>query len=115
MSEHTIEHTEAHDDHDHGDVTVFRGKTYNIPIYTSVFISLGVLTILEVVSSEIFPESLSTPILLSLAFVKAFLVIYFYMHLKSDSRVFAIALAVPIVIAMLSALFLFSLPTQYGF
>jgi caa(3)-type oxidase subunit IV len=80
-----------------------------------VFISLGVLTILEVLSSEVFSERLRVPILLSLALVKAFLVIYFYMHLKSDSRIFALVLLIPVLIALLSALFLFSLPTNYGY
>lgn len=106
----------AHDhaDHHHGDVTVFRGKTYDIPIYTSVFLGLGMLTIIEVLIAEIITtDVLSIPLLLGIAVVKAGLVVYYYMHLNTDSRVFALTLIIPVLIGLLSALFLFAIPSGY--
>jgi caa(3)-type oxidase subunit IV len=106
--------TREPEEHFHGDVTEFRGKIYDIPIYTSVFISLGVLTITEVLISEIFTaEVISVPLLLTFAVAKVFLVVYFYMHLNTDSRIFAITLLIPIVVGLLSAMFLFSVPAGY--
>ncbi len=100
-----------HHEH-HGDVTVFRGKTYDIPLYTSVFLGLGVLTIIEVLVAEIITADIITiPVNLTIALAKVFLVVYFYMHLNTDSKVFALTLAVPVIIALLSAIFLFAIPT----
>jgi len=106
--------TAHNDEHAHGDVTVFRGKTYDIPIYTSVFLALGFLTIIEVLIAEIISvDAITIPVLLGIAIAKAGLVVYFYMHLNTDSRVFALTLIVPIIIALLSAVFLFAIPTGY--
>ena len=46
--------------------------------------------------------------------MKAFLVVYFYMHLKTDSRMFAIALGIPVFVAVISLVFvLMSPPGNY--
>ena len=34
----------------------------------------------------------------------------FYMHLREDSRIFAFALAIPLVLALVASLFLLSVP-----
>jgi cytochrome c oxidase subunit 4 len=94
----------------HGDTTVFMGKTYNIPIYSSVYIALGAFTILEVTIAEIISSDVKIPLLLGFAIAKSLLVVMFYMHLKQDSRIFALALAVPLGIALLSMLFLLAVP-----
>jgi len=104
---------EGHDPHD-TDTTVFRGKVYDIPLYTSVFLVLGVLTIIEVLVAEIFTaDAITIPVNLGLAVTKAFLVVYYYMHLNTDSRVFRWTLLVPIGVGLLSAMFLFAIPTGY--
>ena len=104
---------EGHDPHN-TDVTVFRGKTYQIPLYTSVFLVLGVLTIIEVLVAEIFTaDAITVPVNLGLAATKAFLVVYYYMHLNTDSRVFRWTLLVPVGVGLLSALFLLAIPTGY--
>lgn len=92
----------GHDDH--GDVTVVLGREIPLPLYTVVFIALGILTIVEVILGGV-EGVLRIPLLLGFAVVKAYLVVYYYMHLKTDSRVFAVVLAVPVFVALVSLLF----------
>jgi len=99
---------EAGPDHS-GGTTVFMGKEYNIPIYTTVFIALGLLTVAEVLISSL-GGRITVPILLGIAAAKASLVVIFYMHLKTDSRVFALTLALPLSMAILAMLFLLAVP-----
>ncbi len=100
--------------HAHGDTTVLFGQVLPFPIYTVIFFGLGILTLIEVVMAEVISSDAKIPILLGIAIVKAYLVVYYYMHLNTDSRIFAITLALPIMIAVLSALFLFAVdPVSY--
>ena len=118
-NEENAAHFESHDNESgatlvhvaHGDTTVFMGKTYNIPIYSSVYLALGAFTILEVAIAEIISGDVKIPLLLGFAIAKSLLVVMFYMHLKQDSRIFAVALAVPLGIALLSMLFLLAVPS----
>ena len=57
--------------------------------YTTVLILLVVFTILEVATSYT-QSSLKIPLLLTMAGVKAGLVILYFMHLRHDSRLFAL-------------------------
>ncbi|MBE2268050.1 MAG: cytochrome C oxidase subunit IV family protein [Anaerolinea sp.] len=94
--------------------TVLFGRTIPLPLYTVVFITLAVITIIEVVIAEIVPEgALKTVPLLVLSLGKAVMVVLFYMHLREDSRIFALALILPLLIALVSALFLLSVPLGY--
>jgi caa(3)-type oxidase subunit IV len=100
--------------HNHlSETTVLAGKEYPFPIYTIVFFALGALTILEVVLAEVFSsvETVKVPLLLAIATIKATLVVFFYMHLNHDSRLFALAFIVPVGIALLSLLYLLGVPT----
>jgi caa(3)-type oxidase subunit IV len=97
----------------HGDVTVVMGRELPFPLYTVVFFGLGILTMIEVAISLIISSDITIPFLLAIAVAKAGLVIYYYMHLNKDSRVFAAILALPIGIALLSVLFLFAIPQGY--
>lgn len=110
-SESAIESYEAsHGGHDdHGDTTVVFGRTLPFPLYTVVFLGLGVLTIIEVLVGG-FEGFLRIPLLLGIAVVKMYLVVYYYMHLKTDSRFFAIALIVPVVVAAISMFFVLATP-----
>lgn len=114
MAEHNaIEPTrqETHTAHDDHDVTVIFGRTLNMPVYTAVFIALAILTVLEVIVAEIFFEPIiRIPLLLGMAVVKAALVMYFYMHLREDTRLFAAVILIPIGVALLSVLFLLAVP-----
>ncbi len=57
--------------------------------YTTVLILLVVFTILEVATSYM-QSSLKIPLLLTMAGVKAGLVVLYFMHLRHDSRLFAL-------------------------
>jgi caa(3)-type oxidase subunit IV len=83
----------------------------NQPVYTVVFGALAIITIIEVASAEIFPDGfLLTIWLAGLSISKALMVMWFYMHLKDDSRIFAIAIALPLIIAGVATLFLTAVP-----
>ncbi len=78
------------------------------PNYIGVFIALGILTAIEIAISTTLAESIRIPFLLLLAAIKAALVALYYMHLRFDSRLFAVffvgaifLLAVPFVISLL--------------
>ena len=81
-------------------------------IYTFVFVLLGVLTVCEVALGSASGDW-RIPILLSIAVAKAALVILYYMHLRTDSRIFAFAVGLPLLIAMLSITYLLAVPTSY--
>jgi len=74
--------------------------------YFAVFVILAVLTAIEVAVS--FMPVFRAPILAALATAKIVLVAMFYMHLRSDSRVFSLTILVPIpfVILIMAALLL---------
>lgn len=98
----------AHDAH--GETTVILGRELPFPIYTVVFIGLAILTLIEVILAELIYGDIKIPILVAIAVAKAYLVVYYYMHLNTDSRIFALTLALPVGIALLSALFLLAVP-----
>lgn len=101
--------------HEEDEKTIIFGKEYNMPVYTSVFVALGILTIVEVLISEIIAGNAKVPILLGMAGAKAFLVVYFYMHLKSDSKVFSFTLVFTSIIALIAILYLIGVPPTGGY
>jgi cytochrome c oxidase subunit 4 len=117
MTEHTHEHVVS-------DTTTlpFINKSVTVPggVYTLVFGILTILTILEVFFGNFFRgrdelETLKVIVLLAIAISKAVLVVLFYMHLKDDSRIFAAAVLLPLLITLLSLLYLlFVPPTGYA-
>jgi caa(3)-type oxidase subunit IV len=64
--------------------------------YVIVFVILAVFTALEVGASYL-PEAVKVPVLIILAISKASLIFLYFMHLKSDNRLFAM----PILVALL--------------
>lgn len=97
--------------HDIPNQTDFFGlTTINLPIYDVVFISLGVFTAVEVVIGTLtLPEAwlwVKIALLAGIAFVKAFHVVWFYMHLKSDNKIFWLTLMLPFLIAAVGLLYL---------
>ncbi len=95
------------------DTTVFMGRTINQPVYTVVFIALAVVTIVEVALSGLPRGFLTIPLMLGLALVKAGLVVWFYMHLNKDNRIFILTLMVPFIMMILATGFLMIVPTGY--
>ena len=74
------------------------------PPYLLVFLALAALTAIEVGATYV-PfiagnRSLLTGVLLSLSFLKAMLVILYFMHLKYDSKWFAFIFFVPFVLVI---------------
>lgn len=103
---------DSHHDDDTTTIAAFgRTVTLPVPIYTAVFGLLAALTLIEVMIAEVITaEVLKIPLLVGIAIVKALLVVIFYMHLRSDSRVFALTLLLPVLVALLSMLYLLGVP-----
>jgi len=121
MAEEHITHEEHRADtpthmaghHYDEDKTVIMGREIPLPIYTVVYAALGILTLIEVTLSQLPRGFLTIPIMLTIAFLKAGLVVWFYMHLNTDSRIFAITLIIPVIMVIIATLFLMMVPTGY--
>jgi cytochrome c oxidase subunit IV len=50
-----------------------------------------------------------------LSLMKAGLVVWFYMHLNRDTRLFMLTLLLPVIVGLLSALYLLTVPTGYSY
>ena len=96
----------------HSDTVHIMGRSITVPggIYTVVFGALGIATVLEVLLAGLPRGFLTIPVMLSFALVKAILVVMYYMHLRSDSRIFTAVLLLPVVVALASMLFLLAVP-----
>ena len=76
--------------------------------YVIVFGWLTLFTALEVLVAAIgLDESIRVPLLVVIAIIKALLVVLFYMHLRYDSKWYAVILAVPIAFVLLLSTYLF--------
>ena len=121
----------THHDGDHHSNTVHllgREITVEGGIYTVVFAGLAVLTVIEVMSAEFLKgaihdtpsaavtlQAIKAVLLLVIAIIKSSLVIWFYMHLKSENRLIAVVLLLPLLIAGLSIMYLLPIPPSgYG-
>ena len=121
----------THHDGDHHSNTVHllgREITVEGGIYTVVFAGLAVLTVIEVMSAEFLKgaihdtpsaavtlQAIKAVLLLVIAIIKSSLVIWFYMHLKSENRLIAVVLLLPLLIAGLSIMYLLAIPPSgYG-
>lgn len=120
VNEHAIEAThdshaeDAHDAHKETllPYTDFLGRRFKMPLYTVIFLTLGVITVVEVAIAEIFSRDffLTVPLLVVLSLAKAILVVLYYMHLKEDSRIFAAALLLPVFVGFVATFFLLAVP-----
>ena len=113
-----------HEEHHSNSVHLLgREITVEGGVYTVVFGALAVLTVIEVLGAEFLngaihdaPEAAATlqaikaVLLLGIAIIKSSLVIWFYMHLKTESRLIAIVILLPLLIAGLSIMFLLAIP-----
>lgn len=115
-------HAEAHD-HAHSDtVTVPVLGTITVPggMYTVVFGVLGILTALEVLIYELLKGAeeplfaIRSVALFIISLGKAYLVVWFYMHLKTDNPIFRIALVVPVIVVVISIVYLLGVPVGPG-
>jgi caa(3)-type oxidase subunit IV len=111
----------AHDDHDHDHKghahaaaahapVAAHGHQPNIKEYLVIFAVLTVLTVLEVVLAQIpgISKKLLAIALVGLALTKAGIVGLYYMHLKSETRVLKLTVALPLAAPTIYALVLMS-------
>ncbi len=98
----------AHAHHD--DSFRLMGRVFPFPVYTGVYIILAISTIVEVLLFELPRGFFTIPAMVIIAIFKAGLVIWFYMHLNKDSRVFALTLLIPTVLVIVCTLFLMAIP-----
>ncbi|MFN8379100.1 MAG: cytochrome C oxidase subunit IV family protein, partial [Anaerolineae bacterium] len=71
------------------------GRPMPIAAYTVIYIILAVTSMIEVFFAETIPFDswVRIPVLGGLSTLKAVLVMAYYMHLKDDSKIFAVAIA----------------------
>lgn len=98
MSEH-LPVPEQEPAHSHPDNVPTDRLHKSHPNYLLVFLSLAVLTALEVGVTYV-PQIPQAPTLLAMSFFKAMLVIMYFMHLRYDSKWFAFIFFVPFVLVI---------------
>jgi caa(3)-type oxidase subunit IV len=109
VSEEVAKASDAHDDHDHAHAGhahaaaahapgAAHGHKPNIKEYMIIFAVLTALTILEVVIAQVpgISKKLLAIALVGLAVTKAGIVGLYYMHLKSETRVLKLTVALPL-------------------
>ncbi len=114
--------SESHDptgEHHYNDEVVlpYFGSIGTMPggIYTFIFGVLAVITLVEVLLAELLPENgFTITILVLLSLSKAYLVIMFYMHLNRDNPLFRLVIILPLLIVLLSTLYLLGVPATPG-
>ena len=109
-----VSHGAGHDDHGgtlSDTTTVFGNKiTVQGGIYTVIFGFLAAATLIEILIGNLPRAEILIPVLLAIATVKAALVVMYYMHLKTDIRLFTYILIGPTVLAVLAMLYLMAVP-----
>lgn len=103
-----LEQAQQHGEHDH-------------PGYMTYWVVAGVLTVITAVEVAIFYipalAGVIVPLLLTLSAGKFVLVVMFYMHLKTDSRIFTGVFVAPLLLAMflvVALIVLFKVLPLYG-
>ncbi|MBZ0274753.1 MAG: cytochrome C oxidase subunit IV family protein [Anaerolineae bacterium] len=104
--EHT---TPEGNDHLKNETVVF-GVKIPLPLYTVIFGVLAIFTAVEVLIGTAEHGSLTIPVLFGIAVAKATLVVLFYMHLRTDNRIFAWVLLIPLFLVTVSILYLLIVP-----
>jgi caa(3)-type oxidase subunit IV len=98
-------HSEAHPE-------MLFGRPMPIAAYTVIYAILAVTSLIEVILAETIPFDswVRIPVLGGLSTAKAILVMAYYMHLKDDSKIFAVAIILPILVGVVATLFLIAVP-----
>jgi cytochrome c oxidase subunit 4 len=106
-----------HDDHDHahgghaaaahGSSAALAAHPSHVKEYLVIFVILAVLTLLEVVLAQMgISKHLLALALVGLALTKAAIVALYYMHLKSETKVLKLTVAIPLAAPTLYAIVL---------
>ncbi|MEL7433903.1 MAG: cytochrome C oxidase subunit IV family protein [Chloroflexota bacterium] len=78
-------------------------------------VMLGVITLVEVLMTELLPENAFTIFLLVvLSLAKAYLVIMYYMHLNNDNPLYRVVILLPLLVVLVSVLYLLGVPIGAG-
>lgn len=108
----------GHQPHYTDDVVLpYFGHVATMPggIYTFIFGVLGVITLVEVLMTELLPENALTIFLLVvLSLAKAYLVIMYYMHLNNDNPIYRVVILLPLLVVLVSVLYLLGVPAGAG-
>lgn len=98
-----------------GTVTVYGG------IYTVIFGVLGVLTAIEVIVAELFKNAEGDATnafriiaLFGIGILKAIIVVWFYMHLRTDNKFFRLVLLFPVFLVVIAIVYLLGVPVGAG-
>lgn len=76
------------------------------PNYLFIFIALAVFTLIETLVSYVQQQAIKLPTLVVLSVIKVILVLLYFMHLKSDSKIFSYlfiggcVLAIPLILVL---------------
>ena len=74
------------------------------PNYFLIFVILAAFTVIETLVSYVQQAAIKLPVLFGISIIKAALVLLYFMHLRSDSRLFSylfiggLVLAVPLIL-----------------
>ena len=94
------------------DTTTVMGREITVPggIYTVVFGFLAAATVIEVLVGALPTGWFLILLLMTIATIKAILVVAYYMHLRTDSRLFTYIVLTPLGLALIAALYLIAVP-----
>lgn len=113
-----VEADGTHDHHYTDEVVLpYIGSIGTMPggIYTFIFIVLGVITLVEVLITEVLPDNAVTiTLLVVLSLAKAYLVMMYYMHLNNDNPLYRLVVILPLLVVLLSTLYLIGVPSGGG-
>ena len=82
-------------------------ETQKRPNYLFVFIALTVFTLIETLVSYVQQEAIKLPTLMVLSLIKVLLVLMYFMHLKTDSKIYTYLfvagclLAIPLILVLM--------------
>ena len=107
--DHDHDHDHAHGGHAaHAPGAALAAHPSHVKEYLVIFVILAVLTLLEVVLAQIpgISKSLLAVALVGLALTKAGIVALYYMHLKSETKILKLTVALPLAAPTIYALVL---------
>ena len=82
-------------------------ETEKRPNYLYIFIALAVFTLIETLVSYVQQEAIKVSTLVILSVIKVLLVLLYFMHLKTDSKVYSYlfiagcALSIPLILVIM--------------
>lgn len=112
--EHAIQAHESH--HDEEFVVPILGNVESWPggVYTFIFLLLAIFTGIEVSLTTLPESAIIIVLLVALSITKAYLVVMFYMHLRTDNPMFRYTMIVPLILVVICIAYLIFIPIGGG-